>query len=207
MKSGYWICLGDDFLWRHHWPNRSIDSVSILSCWSPSYTLFRTWSSAATKECFECQSLKSMEECVQAMKRVPCRKETDRCRNMTVQVYVRMLKENVTGFQRGCASQDECVFKRCTGHFGTRYGEEDRAYNVCKMSCCTGDLCPEGNVTSSSDIPIGHEKGARSGCDVIHPMKFSLAASISLLTASISLLSFIRTLLSWAIFQKKILLK
>ena len=123
-----------------------------------------------------------MEECVQSMKRVPCRKETDRCRNMTVQVYVRMLRENVTGFQRGCASQDECVFSRCSGHFATSYGERDDAYNVCKMSCCTGDLCPEGNVTSGANIPVGPEKGARSGCDVIHPMGFSVAASISLLS-------------------------
>lgn len=129
-----------------------------------------------------------MEECVQSMKKVPCLKETDRCRNMTVQVYVRMLRENVTAFQRGCASQDECVFSRCTGHFATSYGEEDNAYNVCKMSCCTEDLCPEGNNTRSTDIPIGPDKGARSGCDVIHPMRFSL-------TASIPLLSFIRALL------------
>lgn len=129
-----------------------------------------------------------MEDCVQSMKKVPCPRETDRCRNMTVQVYVRMLGENVTGFQRGCASQDECVFSRCAGHFGTNYGENDNAYNVCKMSCCTGDFCPEGNVTSSTEVQIGPNKGARSGCDVIHTMKFSLVASISLL-------SFIRALL------------
>ena len=137
------------------------------------------WSSAATRECFECWSLKSMEECARSMKKMPCRSETDRCRNMTVQVYVRMIRQNVTGFQRGCASQDECVFGRCTGNFGTKYGEDDNAYNVCKMSCCTGDFCPEGNVTST-DTPIGPDKGARSGSDVIHPMRFSVTASMLL---------------------------
>ena len=144
-------------------------------------TLFCAWSSATTRECFECVSLKSMEECVQSMKEVQCPRETDRCRNMTVQVYVHMLREYVTGFQRGCASQDECVHIRCTGHFGKGYGVEDNAYNGCKMSCCTGDFCPEGNVTRSPDILIGPNKGARSGCDIIHTMRFSVTASISLL--------------------------
>lgn len=152
------------------------------------------WSSAATRECFECQSLKSMEECIQFMKKVPCPRETDRCRNMTVQVYVRMLGENVTGYQRGCASQDECVFSRCSGHFGEDYGEKDNAYNVCKMSCCTGNFCPEGNVTvnTGTGFPVGPNKGARSECDVIHPMSFTVTASM--------LLSLIRALLPWAIF-------
>ena len=129
-----------------------------------------------------------MEDCVQSMKKVSCLRETDRCRNMTVQVYVRMIGENVTAFQRDCASHDECVHSRCTGHFGKEYGEEDNAYNVCKMSCCTGDYCPEGNVTSSTITPVGPNKGARSSCDIIHPMRFSV-------TASISLLSLIRALL------------
>jgi len=151
-------------------------------------TLFRAWSSAVTRECFQCVSLESMEQCVQSMKEVPCPRESDRCRNMTVQVYVRMLKENVTGFQRGCASQDECVHSRCTGHFGKGYGEDDDAYNVCEMSCCTGDFCPEGNVTRSTDIPIGPNQGARSGCDVIHTVKFSVTASISVLISVISAL-------------------
>jgi len=150
-------------------------------------------SSAATTECFECKSLKSMEECVQFMKKVPCPRETDRCRNMTVQVYVRMLGENVTGFQRGCASHDECVFSRCTGHFGKDYGENDNAYNVCNMNCCTGDFCPEGNVTST-ETPVGPNRGARSGCDVIHPMRFHVTASM--------LLSLIKALLLWAVFLR-----
>lgn len=116
-----------------------------------------------------------MEDCVQFMKKVRCPRETDRCRNMTVQVYVRLLKENVTSFQRGCASQDECVFSRCSNHFAEKLGEKALAYNMCEMSCCTGDFCPEGNVTTDSSG--GPVKGARSGCDVIHPVSFSVAAS------------------------------
>ena len=118
-----------------------------------------------------------MEKCVRFMKKVRCPRETDRCRNMTVQVYVRMLRQNVTGFHRGCASQDECMFSRCSGHFAEELGEKGLAYNVCHMSCCTGDLCPEGNVTNTgTDSFGGPVKGARSGCDVIHPLSFSVTA-------------------------------
>ncbi|KAL9985449.1 hypothetical protein ACROYT_G007860 [Oculina patagonica] len=135
---------------------------------------------AASRECYECHTTASMEDCVQFMKKVRCPRETDRCRNMTVQVYVRLLKENVTYFQRGCASQDECVFSRCSGHAAEKMGEKALAYNMCQMSCCDGDFCPEGNVTRGGGSPGGPPKGARSGCDVVHPVSFSVAASIVL---------------------------
>ena len=136
-------------------------------------------STAESRECFKCQSLVSMKECVRSMKKVQCSRETDRCRNMTVQVYVRLLEENVTGYHRGCASQDQCVFNRCSGHFAENYGEKELAYNVCQMSCCSGDFCPEGNITigQGTDSSGGPVKGARSGCDVIHPVSFSVTAS------------------------------
>ena len=120
-----------------------------------------------------------MEDCVQFLKKVRCPKETDRCRNMTVQVYVHMIRQNMTGFQRGCASQDECVYSRCSGHFAEKLGEKGLAYTGCQMSCCTGDFCPEGNTTTTQggDSSGGPVKGARSGCDIIYPVSFSVAAS------------------------------
>ena len=135
-------------------------------------------------ECFKCTSLISMDDCVQFMKKTECPKTTDRCRNMTVQVYVKMLGENQTGFQRGCASQDECVFKRCSGHFAEHYGEESLAYNVCQISCCEGDFCPEGNrtITDGNEGPV---KGARGG------KGFANLASVSV-TVTSALLSLFR---------------
>ena len=135
-------------------------------------------------ECYECTSLVSMEDCVQFMKKTECPKPTDRCRNMTVQVFVTLLGENQTGFQRGCASQDECVFELCSGHFAEHYGEKPLAYNVCQMSCCEGDFCPEGNIT----ITEGNEgpvKGARGG------KGFEILASVPV-TVTSTLLSLVR---------------
>lgn len=148
-------------------------------CWSFTLKFSSFVSSVASRECYECKSLKSMEDCVQFMKKVRCPKETDRCRNMTVQVYVQLIRQNMTGFQRGCASQDECVFSRCSGHFAEDLGEKGLAYSGCQMNCCAGDFCPEGNTTTtqgggSSGGPV---KGARSGCDFIDPASFSVAAS------------------------------
>lgn len=138
-------------------------------------------SPAASMECFECHSLKSMKECTDFQKRTRCPRETDRCRNMTFQVYVGLLREDMTGFQRGCASQDECVFKRCTGHFAVQYGVEDNAYSLCQVSCCQGNLCPEGNTTGDPGVE-GPVKGARqSGSDVVRLTSFFVTAGVLLI--------------------------
>ena len=107
-----------------------------------------------------------MKECTDFEKRVRCPRNSDLyCRNMTVQVYVKLLKQNITAYERGCASHDECVFKKCTSHFAEPLGENPDAYNFCRMSCCQENLCPEGNVTKVE----GPVKGARqSGADGVN---------------------------------------
>ena len=102
---------------------------------------------------------------------------------MTVRVYVKMLNENMIGYQRGCASQDECVFGRCTSHFAEEYGEKKDAYDSCQMSCCQGNLCPQGNVTTTTTS--GPVAGARSGSDAVNLASFSvtLGALISIISA------------------------
>lgn len=133
------------------------------------------FSSATTLECFQCSSIYSMEDCIEFQKKIRCPKETDYCRNMTVRVYVQLLKDNVTGFQRGCASQYECLDKSCTGHFAEKYGEKENAYNFCRMDCCQENLCPEGNATTSTRGP---EVGARqSGADTVKLVIFSVPAA------------------------------
>lgn len=106
---------------------------------------------ASALDCFKCVSMRSMQDCVDFQKETRCVRETDRCRNMTVQVYVNMLKQNVTAYQRGCATQDQCLHKRCSGHFAEEYGEKENAYNFCNMSCCKDNLCPQTNVTANTD--------------------------------------------------------
>ena len=122
-----------------------------------------------------------MEDCVKFMKKTQCPKQKDHCRNMTVQVYVHLLGENTTGFQRGCASQDECVFRQCTGHFAEEYGEKKDAYNVCQMSCCTGDFCPEGNITINGGAG-GPVKGARGGSEFVNSVSCSVTLAGTLLS-------------------------
>ena len=101
-----------------------------------------------------------MEACSQSVKKITCPSSglQPRCYNMTVQVYSHFIRQNITGFQRGCAIEEACAKKQCTGHFGPEVGSSD--YNYCHIECCQGNLCPEGNVTKKV---FGPEKGARSG--------------------------------------------
>ena len=132
------------------------------------------FSTAASLECFQCSSISSMKDCIDFQKKTPCPRETDRCRNMTVHVYVHMLKQNVTGFQRGCASQYECLKNECSGHFAENYGEKKDAYSFCRMSCCEGNLCPEGNVTTTTQGPM--KEARQSGSDVVKLASFFVTA-------------------------------
>lgn len=117
-----------------------------------------------------------MGACVRLAKKVECPRPTDHCRNMTVQVYVHMLGENITRHERGCGTQYECIHGRCDRNFGEKYGEVPGAYNMCNMSCCTGNLCPEGNMTIHG-TGGGPAKGARGGSDAFHPVGLSVTAS------------------------------
>ena len=85
---------------------------------------------------------------------------------MTVGVHVKLVNEYVIGYERGCATQDQCLRKRCTGNFGEQLGVEKGTNVSCEISCCKGNLCPEGNVTSSAQgAPVA---GARSRPGTVH---------------------------------------
>ena len=119
------------------------------------------FSTATSINCFKCYSSISMEDCIKFHKPTPCPKNTVHCRNMTVGVHVKLLNnEYVIGYERGCATQDQCLRKRCTGNFGEQLGVEKGKYELCEISCCKGNLCPEGNATASAQGPP--VAGARS---------------------------------------------
>ena len=98
-------------------------------------------------------------------------------RNMTVQVYVRLLREIATSFQRGCASQDEYVFSRCSGHFAEELGEKAFAY---RRVAARRISVPRGTSPPTGGLSGGPVKGARSACDVIHLTSFSVTESTML---------------------------
>jgi len=133
-------------------------------------------------DCFTCVSMRSMQDCVDFQKETRCLRETDQCRNMTVQVYVSMIRQNVTGYQRGCATHAQCLFKRCSGHFAEKYGEKSSTYNFCRMSCCQENLCPQINSTSSTDSndPV---MGARGNASRITHHGSVFAAAVLFLSA------------------------
>lgn len=124
------------------------------------------YSTATSINCFKCHSSISMEDCIRFQKSTPCPRNTVHCRNMTVGVHVKLVNEYLIGYERGCATQDQCLRKRCTGHFGEQLGVEKGAYESCEISCCKGNLCPEGNATSSAQgAPVA---GARSRSATVH---------------------------------------
>ena len=132
------------------------------------------FSTATSLECFQCSSFSSMKDCIDFQKKTTCQKWQDRCYNMTVQVYVKLINENLTGYQRGCASQGECTHKRCTDHFAKKLGEKEAAYHFCHMSCCEGNLCPERNVTTNTQEPV--KEARQSGSGVVKLTSFFVTA-------------------------------
>ncbi|XP_032233733.2 uncharacterized protein LOC5509011 [Nematostella vectensis] len=150
-----------------------------------------TFHQAQSLRCLKCFSYKSMEDCGRLQTSEECGPGYDRCQNTTVEVYVEMMKERITGYSLGCARSMDCHENRCANHFGIQMGQSK--YIRCDIRCCGSDHCPEGkNATYLTPPPtvVGGQpnKGARSGADSAHASTIGLSAVVVMTTSLFNLL-------------------
>ena len=110
-----------------------------------------------------------MEECARSQQPMTCDDKQTRCTNETLTVRSDLLNENVTGYSRGCQTENKCSQKVCNNDLEDALGAVKRL--SCVVNCCEGELCPKIN---STDETTGGSEEASSGVESSTLNKFFL---------------------------------